>query len=644
MCPQTLKIAAVALDTTPLDWDGNLAHIRLALDGARAAGAQVVCLPELALSGVGCEDAFLAPFVPEMALAALQALLPETRGLTVAVGLPLAVGGQLFNAAALIADGRLLGFGAKRCLADDRLSYEARWFAPWTPASPTLVAIGGQPFSLGTSVFEVNGLAIALCIGGDVSQVPLPAHADVILNVNARPFSFGEQAEFERQLVELTRSHTVPRAIASSNLVGNEAGTLIYAGGALVVHEGRLLSRSPRFSFRPMTAAIAEVARSGPATGPDCDGDPFASKEEEFARAVALGLFGYLHKSRMSRFALSLSGGADSASIAALVMLMARFSLCELGSAGVAQALRLGEGFPPDATLTPGDSGAALDRAVAALMPRLLITAYQGTRNSSQTTREAARAVARAVGSRHLELDIEPIVARYRAAVEGALGRTFDWQRDDATLQNIQARVRGPSIWMIANAEHALLLATSNRSEAAVGYATMDGDTCGGLAPIAGIDKAWLRHWLAWLESVGPMGGHPIHELALVNAQAPTAELRPAEAGQTDEGDLMPYAILDDIERLAIHQGRSPAATFDTLRVRHPERTPQQLLDWVSLFFRMFARSQWKRARSAPGFHLDEANLSPGSWCRFPLLCGGFARELAELRDKCIRDTDAQSC
>ena len=109
-------------------------------------------------------------------------------------------------------------------------------------------------------------------------------------------------------------------------------------------------------------------------------------------------------------------------------------------------------------------------------------------------------------------------------------------------------------------------LATSNRSEAAVGYTTMDGDTCGGISPIAGIDKAFLREWLHWLEITGPEGGEPISELRKVNAQQPTAELRPPEENQTDESDLMPYEILDLIERLAIRDKMMPSEVLRVLQ------------------------------------------------------------------------------
>src|SRR5262249_25539177 len=121
------------------------------------------------------------------------------------------------------------------------------------------------------------------------------------------------------------------------------------------------------------------------------------------------------------------------------------------------------------------------------LVGRLLTTVYQSTRNSGEVTLRAARVVAGAIGARHLELDVDAQVEGYVELVSRAIGRKLSWDRDDIALQNIQARARAPSVWLIANLENALLLSTSNRSEAAVGYATMDGDTAGGLSPIAGI-------------------------------------------------------------------------------------------------------------------------------------------------------------
>ncbi|MCA9270618.1 MAG: hypothetical protein KDA41_19185 [Planctomycetales bacterium] len=184
---------------------------------------------------------------------------------------------------------------------------------------------------------------------------------------------------------------------------------------------------------------------------------------------------------------------------------------------------------------------------------------------------------------------------------------------------------------MLANIRGALLLSTSNRSEAAVGYATMDGDTSGGLSPIAGIDKAFLRQWLSWMETVGPEGIGPLAALGGVNRQAPTAELRPPAQGQTDEGDLMPYPVLDAIERCAIRDKQTPIEVFCTLRPRLPQHSVESLAMWIDRFFRLWCRNQWKRERYAPSFHVDDENLDPKTWCRFPILSGGFERELGEL-------------
>jgi NAD+ synthase (glutamine-hydrolysing) len=263
----------------------------------------------------------------------------------------------------------------------------------------------------------------------------------------------------------------------------------------------------------------------------------------------------------------------------------------------------------------------------------LLTTVYQSTRNSSDTTRQAAQVVARAIGASHLELDVDSLVCEYQRLVEGALGRSLNWELDDLALQNVQARARAPGVWMIANVKSALLLATSNRSEAAVGYATMDGDTAGGLSPIAGIDKAFIRRWLVWMRDVGPVGLGNIPELSVVTAQVPTAELRPASAEQTDEHDLMPYDLLDAIERSAIRDKRSPLDVFLLMRAAFKQYEARQLADWVQRFFQLWARNQWKRERYAPSFHVDDANLDPKTWCRFPILSGSFERELAELRD-----------
>lgn len=678
-----VKVGAAILNQTPLDWDGNLARCLEAISEARVQGVGILCLPELCLTGYGCEDAFHAPGTHAMAWRLLQEALPHTRDMVVAFGLPLLHQGGLYNVAALVADGTLLGFVAKQHLAGDGLHYEPRWFKAW-PAGMRAEheAADGRRYPIGDLGFDVGGvrLGFEICEDAWVAQRPGAAlaarGADLILNPSASHFAFGKHQVRRRFVLEGSRAFGATYVYA--NLLGNEAGRTLFDGGALIATAGRLVAAGPRLGFQEVhvTSAIVDVeatrlarlrtASFKPLVGSEADASwvrhPFehprlavdaafargasaepaqawdafeggAAKEEEFARAVALGLWDYMRKSRSRGFVLSLSGGADSAAVACLIHLMARLALEELGPHGL--ALRLPHLPIPELLAAGGPEPAQ------ALTRGLLLTAYQATANSGPVTRAAAAAVAKAVGAEHHELEVEALVAGYRGLVEGALGRPLSWAGDDVALQNVQARVRAPGIWFLANLRGALLLTTSNRSEAAVGYATMDGDTAGGLAPIAGIDKAYLREWLRWLEREGPLGLGPIPALSAVTAQPPTAELRPQAAAQTDEADLMPYPVLDAIERAAIRDKHGPLEAYQVLLARfgpqaaQPEGPrpyrPEELGLWVQRFFRLWCQNQWKRERYAPAFHLDDENLDPKTWCRFPILSGGYRRELAEL-------------
>jgi NAD+ synthase (glutamine-hydrolysing) len=262
---------------------------------------------------------------------------------------------------------------------------------------------------------------------------------------------------------------------------------------------------------------------------------------------------------------------------------------------------------------------------------------YQGTENSSIDTYESAESLAKNIGATFYNVNINGLVETYKDLIEKQIGRDLTWETDDLSLQNIQARVRVPSVWLLTNLHNHLLLATSNRSEVAVGYCTMDGDTAGSINPIAGIDKFWLKKWLVWLETVGcdVKGKHiKIEGLNKVNNLQPTAELRPLETKQTDEKDLMPYEVLNSIEGLAIRDKKPPLECLLFMEAQYADRFDQATLaNWVEKFFRMWSRSQWKRERYAPSFHLDSYNLDPRGWCRFPILSGGFEKELADMRE-----------
>jgi NAD+ synthase (glutamine-hydrolysing) len=653
-----VHVGVAALNQTPLAWRDNRENVLHAIGAARHAGVSVLCLPELCLTGYGCEDMFHSLDVASRAMRALvEDVAPATRDMVVSVGLPVHHLGAVYDVAALSVDGRVAGFVAKQNLAGDGLHYEPRWFKPWPAGARTTISAGGTDVPIGDLVFDVGGVRFGFEICEDAWVAERPGGrlalrgVDVVLNPSASHFAFQKQTIRRRFVLEGSRAFGCVYLYA--NLLGNEAGRAIYDGGTMIAAEGALVAEGRRFSFGPFSLAetvvdvdatrmgrarlssfVPEVAPEGvvdvafaipeaPAPGetrveiPAWDGGPH-NDEEELTRAIALGLFDYLRKSRAKGYAVSLSGGADSAACAVLVAEALRLAVSDLGVAGVAERLSHIDAL----------AGAKDARA---MVGRVLTTAYLSTKNSGQETRAAARAVADAVGAEHHELDVDALVDGYEKLAESALGRKLSWDTDDLARQNVQARVRSPAIWLLANVKGAILVSTSNRSEASVGYATMDGDTSGGLSPIAGIDKAFLRKWLAWMETHGPEGGAPVPALAAVNALAPTAELRPPGAHQTDEGDLMPYPVLDAIEHEAIGGKKSPRETYDTLRARWPDVAPDALATWVRRFFTLFARNQWKRERYAPSFHVDDVSLDPKTWCRFPILSGGFAEELGEL-------------
>jgi len=644
-----LRPAAVALNQTPLDWSGNIARIRQAIGTAREQGASVICLPELCLTGYGCEDAFLAPDTCRRAWKLLTELVPDTLGVVVAVGLPVLHQRALYNVSAVIADGKLLGLVAKKNLAGDGIHYEPRWFKPWPSGVEDLHhTLDGESIPIGDLIFDLSGIRIGFEICEDAWVADRPGvklagrGVDMILNPSASHFAFGKAGIRRRFVAEGSRSLGV--LYVYSNLLGNEAGRVIYDGQLLIAERGEIVAESERFGFadvrvltittdvtagriafshnanhRPQLPASADngCVRADfkwpvvpPEKRPDQKTDILSdTKEEEFTCAVTLGLFDYLRKSGLSGYVVSLSGGADSAAVACLIRLMHDSVINELGAT-------LGGKF------------------TASEFAEILLTVYQPTANSGDVTRDAAAKLAEALGATHRLLDLTEIHEAFVHRVSEAYGEPLAWDRHDIALQNIQARVRAPGAWMLANLRNALLITTSNRSEAAVGYATMDGDTAGGLAPISGIDKAFLRHWLRWLEHTGPVIGgehRSIRALAVVNALTPTAELRPGEAHQTDEDDLMPYEVLDFVERAAIRDRKNPHEVMELLTVHFPDHPEPIHREWTRRFFTLWSRNQWKRERYAPGFHLDDENLDPKTWCRWPILSGGFREELKEL-------------
>ncbi|PWJ44260.1 NAD(+) synthase [Sediminitomix flava] len=662
-----IKIAGAELNQIPLDWDNNKKNIIKAIEDAKDDNVAVLCLPELTITGYGCEDTFFSEALHETTMEVLFEIVPHTKDIVVAIGLPVSYQNRVFNAAALLVDGELIGFTAKQFLPKEGIHYEARWFSPWPqgvveevqfryPSLPKHAK--KKAFPIGDIHFDLNGIKIGFEICEDAWVADRPGRSlsrmgvDIILNPSASHFAFQKFASRKRFVVDGSRAFGC--AYVYSNLLGNESGRSIFDGGTLIASSGRLLAMSERLGFHDVkvTSTVVDLNRahlaqmqmssdySGPekaagrievdyqipSAGPTTDQPLEANwesskylKEEEFARAEALALFDYMRKSYSKGFVVSLSGGADSSAIVSCIYLMVKLGIEKLGLKGFKKKLAY---FKSIQNLS----------SVEEMMPEFLTTAYQPTENSGEVTLNAAKGLAEGIGAEFFILNVNDIFKNYVGMIEESIDRQLTWEQDDLALQNIQARVRAPSVWMLANIKGGLLLSTSNRSEAAVGYATMDGDTSGGLSPLAGIDKTFLRSWLKWLEKVGIRGEIKIPSLGAVNDQQPTAELRPKGSKQTDEADLMPYEVLNEIEGLAIRDKKSPVKCFYQLNVIYPEVEKEQLVAWIEKFFTMWCRNQWKRERYAASFHLDDRNLDPKTWCRFPILSGGYKRELEELR------------
>ncbi len=630
-----MRLAGAALNQTPLDWATNLTNIRAAIDQARAAGVALLCLPELCLTGYGCEDLFLHPWVAAAAEEHLAALLPDTYGLCVVVGLPVRHGaGLAYNCAAVLRDGQLLGLAAKQFLANDGIHYEPRWFRPWPAGEESEITFAGQLTRIGDLVFRHGEAEFGFEICEDAwrpdNERPacrLMGRVNLILNPSASHFALSKTGVRHDLVVNASRNFRC--AYLYANLLGNEAGRVIYDGEILVARHGHLLKRNGLLSFKDVDLEWCDVDFStelplAEALSPL----PTPDEYRELNAALSLALFDYLRKSRTKGFVLSLSGGADSAMCAISVAEMVRLGVEELGAEAF---MRKSGAFSEEqiATLVTGNLAPRTSDLVP-LTSHLLSCAYQSTINSSEDTFEAAQAIATSIGATFHAWRIDDEVARYQLTIEQAIGRELRWETDDLALQNIQARVRAPAIWLLANVKNALLLTTSNRSEVAVGYCTMDGDTAGSIAPLAGIDKDFLRRWLVWAErELGYVG------LQRVNTLQPTAELRPLEDRpedrQTDERDLMPYPVLNAIERLAFYDRLAPQEVETRLAEQFPALTPEQRATFVKRFYTLWSRNQWKRERYAPSFHLDDYNLDPRSWLRFPILSGGFGEELGSL-------------
>ncbi|MFM7705886.1 MAG: NAD+ synthase [Rubrivivax sp.] len=504
-----LKVALAQLNPTVGDLPANASLLEAAARRAHAAGARVVLAPELALTGYPPEDLLLRPAFLEACDAALLRLaeaLADLEGLHLVVGhparAPQAAGArsksravpEVFNAASVLAAGRVIGTYYKRELPNYQVFDERRYF------------VSGREAGHGPLVFEVQGLRLAVLICEDAwldepGRAALAAGAQALCVLNASPFHLDKPAEREARMAERARSLGLPLLYA--HLVGGQDEVVFDGASFAVDARGRLCARSAMFE---PALDLVEIDASGRVDGPV---EALPCLEQQAWSALVAGVRDYVVKNRFPGAIIGLSGGIDSALVLAIAV----------------EAL-----------------GASRVRTV--MMP----SAY-----TADISWIDARDMAARLGVRYDEIPILPMFD----AFDRSLAPFFEGYSADATEENIQARIRGTLLMALSNKTGSIVLTTGNKSEMATGYCTLYGDMAGGFAVIKDVAKTLVYRLARWKNSQptsradGSTG--PVIPERIIT-RAPSAELRP---DQTDQDSLPPYEVLDAILALYMEEDRS---------------------------------------------------------------------------------------
>jgi NAD+ synthase (glutamine-hydrolysing) len=503
------RVALGQINATVGDLENNVRLIVHGIERARALGCSLVAFPELAITGYPPEDLLFKPAFIEANLRALDAVTQASRGLSVIVGF-VDKRDDIFNAAAVLHDGRRAGVYHKQYLPNYGVFDENRYFQAGTE-TPVFVA--------GETTFAVNVCEDIWYPAGPTAVQAL-AGAELVVNINGSPFHAGK-ARFREQMIS-TRALDDQVCVAYVNMVGGQ-DELVFDGASLIVNErGECVARGLAFEEDFVVAdldleavfrarlhdsrrrkeklrARDEATRVSLPTLPALEAPPLPPREvaapapvEEVFGALVLGTRDYVRKNRFKRVVIGLSGGIDSSLVAAV-------AVEALGRDNVA-----GVGMP--------------------------------STFSSAGTRRDARGLAKHLGIEFLTIPITPLLNGYKRA----LGKAFKGLKEDVTEENIQARIRGNLLMALSNKFGWLVLTTGNKSEYSVGYTTLYGDMAGGFAVIKDVPKMLVyevaRH-------VNARAGRAIIP-ETVFTRAPSAELRP---DQTDQDTLPPYPELDRI-------------------------------------------------------------------------------------------------
>jgi NAD+ synthase (glutamine-hydrolysing) len=558
-----LRVALAQINPTVGDIDANAGKIAGRIAEAREQGAALVVFPELALSGYPPEDLLLKTSFLDRAASALGDLAAQTRGIVALVGFPERAE-DVYNAAAVLADGEVAAVYRKMYLPNYGVFDEQRYFQSGAEAG----------------IFELNGIPIGLTICEDIWEPGPPAMtealagAQVIVNLSASPYRVGYGHGRERMLVQRAVDNLA--AVVFVNTVGGQ-DELVFDGHSLAVdQDGRILARCPQFEEsltlctidpREVTSArlrdtrhranVRRQRRATPVAEPpavhlaslEVDGGgktvggaiaDLLGSEEEVYTALRTGLRDYVEKNGFEHVVLGLSGGIDSA----LVALVAADAL-------------------------------GAERVTCVSMP----SPY-----SSDGTRTDARVIAENLGVDYREIGIGTAMESYDEMLKDA----FAGREPDIAEENIQARIRGNLVMALSNKFGWLVLATGNKSELSVGYATLYGDMAGGFAVIKDVFKGWVYRLVRWRNE---QEGRELVPASVLD-RPPSAELR---YEQLDEDSLPPYEILDAILAGYVEED------LDAVELVRRGLPPED----VERVIAMVDRAEYKRRQAPPGIKIS---------------------------------------
>ena len=550
-----LRVAGAQINLTVGDIEGNTARIIDAMAWADEIQADVLLLPELAITGYPPEDLVLRDGFVTANIEALHRVAARAGEVVTVVGFVDRAGGRarddagharVHNAAALMHRGRVGGVYHKVLLPNYGVFDEDRYFVA-----------GAEPGLL----WEINGVVAGVSVCEDIWVEDGPpaaqaaAGADILLSINGSPYHLGRAGERESMLAERARAAGLP--LFYLNLVGGQ-DELVFDGCSMVfTGSGDLLYRAAQFEEEmfwvdvPLPAeGRAEVERVVVSSGDLLEGDPepppeaagLLEEEAEVYRALCLGLADYVRKNGFTDVLVGLSGGIDSA-------LTATVAVDALGA----------------------------DRVWGVTMPGPF---------SSEGSVDDSRTLASSLGMR---FDVIPIEAPYAGFLE-VLGRLLGDTETGVTEENLQARARGTILMALSNKHGGLVLATGNKSELSVGYSTLYGDMVGGYGVLKDVYKAMVYRLARWRNS----GGEVIPASTI--DKPPSAELRP---GQLDTDSLPPYPILDAILEAYVEGDRTPK-----------EIVAQGLdREAVAAVVAMVDRNEYKRRQAAPGVRITPKAL-----------------------------------